>query len=129
MDVDSLFHLSEVEGDAADPDLDDVNKEIEAFLDRVYDMVKKDQSRRAIDVIFLQMNTLLMGEKFKVCNTILSAIDLRNIPPMLMTSFLTITAAARKKLLYRPIFYRNVRRLVEAERGTAGADRLLVGLN
>lgn len=126
--TDSPFQFSCVEGNAADPDLDDVSEDIEAFLDRVYDLAEKSQSRRAIDVIFLHMNTLLMDGKFHVCDRILSEVDLQKIPPMLMTSFLTITAAARKKLPHRPMFYRNVRRLVEAKRGPASADRLLVGL-
>ena len=103
-------------------------QETEAFLDRVYDLENKGQARHAIDVIFQHMNSLLMKRRFSDCDDILSKTELRSISPMLMAAFLTITAAARKDLTNRPVFFANVRLLVEADRGTEAANRLLVGL-
>ena len=106
----------------------DIDQETEAFLDRVYGLQSKGQARHAIDVVFQHMNRLLMEGRFEDCDEILSRVELRRIPPMIMAAFLTITAAARKELKNRPVFFENVRLLVEAERGPEDAKRLLVGL-
>ena len=123
-------YRSKYDGSVADVDGPNysIDQETEAFLGRVYDLESKGQARHAIDVIFQHMNSLLMERRFDDCNEILRKTELRRISPMLMAAFLTITAAARKELKNRPVFFENVRLLVEAERGPEDAKRLLVGL-
>lgn len=102
--------------------------EISAFLDTVYDLSAQEKTDCAIDVIFNYMNNLLVEGKFEFCDRILSEVALTRIPPVLMISFLTITAAAKPKLKNRHRFFSIVQRLIVQERGEKGAQRLLNGL-
>ena len=75
------------------------------------------------------MNNLLIDEQFDACDLILAEVALARIPPVLMVSFLTISAAAKSKLRNRDTFFKIVRRMVAKQRGEKAADRLLDGLD
>lgn len=107
---------------------DESSGEISAFLDKVYDLARCGKEEFAIDVIFEYMNTLLVQGEFGTCDRILAEVDIGRIPPVLMVSFLTITAAAASRLKNRKRFYQFVRALVARERGEKAAERLLDGL-
>jgi len=102
--------------------------ETSAFLDTVYDLARSGKEELAIDVIFEYMNGLLVQGKFGTCDRILAEVDIGRIPPVLMVSFLTITAAAAPRLKNRRRFHQFVRALVARERGEKAAERLLDGL-
>ena len=59
------------------------------FLDKVYGFADDNKYREAIDIIFQHINTLLLGKDFYEVNEILGEIDLTQLPPVLMISFLT----------------------------------------
>ena len=103
--------------------------EIRAFLDTIYDLVKRGKEDYAIDVIFEYMNNLLIDGQFDACDLILAEVALAKIPPVLMVSFLTISAAAKSKLRNRDTFFKIARRMVAKQRGEKAADRLLDGLD
>ncbi len=100
----------------------------DALTEILYGLARSGGERRAIDVIFMIVNNHLMSEQFSDVDELLERIDLTKLTPVLMAAVLAITAAARDKLSNRAAFYERVRAIVEAERGTEGADRLLVGL-
>ena len=98
------------------------------FLDEVYGLAGNGEEDRAIDVIFEHVNGLLIEGRFDVCDRILAEVDIARIPPVLMISFLTITAAAKPQLHNRDSFFRNVAGVIARERGERAAERLLNGL-
>ena len=98
------------------------------FLNKVYDFIERDWKDDAIDVIFQHMNYLLFAGEFDACDWILVEVDISRISPVLMVSFLTITAAAKTKLDNRDRFFRAVKRAVTADRGEEATERLLKGL-
>lgn len=102
--------------------------EANAFLDTVYDFVKRQKEDHAIDVIFEYINQLLVERRFEACDRILGDVEIARIPTVLMVSFLTITAAAKSKLRNRRRFYKSVERFVALERGNKAAQHLLDGL-
>jgi hypothetical protein len=122
------FFDSDFQRDICDAD-ESATSEISAFLDTVYDFAKREKEDDAIDVIFQYMNNLLVEGQFNACDRILGEVDIARIPPVLMVSFLTITAAAKTKLKNRERFLNVVRRVVARERGEKAAGRLLDGLD
>ena len=120
--------VRQLRGDDALGSPDEKEDEVQSFLNHLDDLIQNEEPRRAIDAIFQQFNALLLAGNFDLCDKILAKVDLERVPPLLLASFLTITAAAKDKLPYRATFYREARRRVEAQRGSDGADRLLSGL-
>ena len=111
-----------------DSENEESSSELRVFFDTVYDLAKRGKEDYAIDVIFECFDKLLIDEQFDVCDLILAEVALARIPPVLMVSFLTITAAAKSKLQNRDKFFKDVRQLVAKQRGEKAADRLLDGL-
>lgn len=122
------FFGSDLQADICNED-EGSTSEISAFLDTVYDFAKRDKEDHAIDVILEYMNNLLVEGQFEACDRILGEVDIARIPPVLMVSFLTITAAAKTRLKNRNTFLKVVRRVVARERGEKAAERLLDGLD
>lgn len=100
---------------------------VPGFLSGIYD-VSRQSDRKAIDVTFKYVNSLLLDGKFDVCDEILLRLDLRRLSPSLMIAFLTITAPAKDKLPNRPLFYSRVRQALQAKKREHATSRLLVGL-
>jgi len=125
-DVTPFLH-SDLQSDTCDEE-EGSTGEISAFLDTVYDLSARGKEDYAIDVIFEFMNNLLVEGQFEACDRILSEVAIARIPPVLMVSFLTITAAAKPKLKNRHRFFSIIRRLVARQRGEKAAQRLLDGL-
>jgi hypothetical protein len=108
---------------------DSSTSEISDFLNTVYGFAKRGEEDEAIDVILEYINDLLVEGQFDSCDRILDEVDLARIPPVLMVSFLTITAAAKPKLKSRDRFFKVVQRLVAKQRGGKATARLLDGLD
>lgn len=108
---------------------DDTDNQIGVFLDSVYSLAKQGKEDHAIDVIFEYVNSLLVQREFKSCDELLAEVNIEKIPPVLMVSFLTITAAAKPKLKNRDRFFKLVWGMVARQRGQDAADRLLDGLD
>lgn len=89
---------------------------VPGFLSGIYD-VSRQSDRKAIDVTFKYVNTLLIEGRFDVCDEILLQLDLRKLSPALMIAFLTITAPAKDKLPNRPLFYSRVWQALQAKKG------------
>ena len=98
------------------------------LLTTIYGLDQQRDEDHAIDVIFERMNSLLVEGRFNVCDRILAEVDLAKIPPVLMVSLLTITAAARTKLKHRAQFFSHVQAALARQRGAKAANRLLAGL-
>ncbi len=106
----------------------DAASEFSVFFDEVCGLAGRGEEDRAIDVIFEHVNSLLIEGRFEACDRILAEVEIARIPPVLMISFLTITAAAKPQLHNRDSFFRNVAGVIARERGARAAERLLDGL-
>ena len=100
-------------------------KKIDDFLQTVYLLSETGNTRRAIDVVFETVNTLLNDGKLAFCDKILLRADVGRLTSTLMVAFLSITLAAKGRLLARHSFYLRVRAALVADRGEARASSLL----
>lgn len=104
--------------------------EIDEFCEEVYSVADTYTHRYAIGFIFQTMNDMLMEGHFDAVAAILQNITPSKLSPMLLTSFLTITAAAREKLgPHRGEFYDRAYKAIQTTKGKEATDKLLIGLN
>jgi len=101
---------------------------IEEFLEEVYRLAELNRLQEATDEVFDQMDNLLCGGAFTVCDEILKRVDVRRLPTALLRSFLTITAAAKEKLPARKAFYNKAFAEVTRQKGPEKTHRLLAQL-
>jgi hypothetical protein len=102
--------------------------EVSAFLAEISRLAAAAQEDAAMDAIFDHVNALLMAGQFARCDELLRLIDVDKVPPVLLISFLTITAPAKDKLAERGHFYDRAKAEIVRRRGPETTARLLVGL-
>jgi hypothetical protein len=98
------------------------------FLAEMYRLAAAGQEDAAMDTVFDHVNTLLMAGLFAHCDQLLRTVEVEKLPPVLLISFLTITAAARSKLAERVAYYGRAKTEITRRRGEEAAARLLAGL-
>ena len=97
----------------------------EEFLEKLQ---KIEDIDKATDFIFEEFDDLFWAGEFQECDEILASINLETLDPTLSMAFLTITLAAKSKLLQRQAFYDKVEEIFLAQRGEEKTKRLLGGL-
>jgi hypothetical protein len=74
------------------------------WLAEVYTLVAESRTDQAIDRVFDEIDELLLAGDFATVDEILLETDLARLNSALLVGFLTITLAAKKRLLAREDF-------------------------
>ena len=99
----------------------------EGFLDRARRLDQHGQTDAALDLIFDQIDEMLLGDESDRVDAILSEIAPDTFSVDLLVGLLTVTLPAKKLLFNRSAFFTKVEQSLR-ERGKLD-DRLLVGLD
>jgi hypothetical protein len=97
------------------------------WLGDVYSLVARDRFDAAIDILFRNVDALLLAGQFDRCDDLLRAIDLKRLDTNLLVGALSITLSAADKLPGRAHFVERVARHLESV-APGRVERLLVGL-
>jgi hypothetical protein len=77
----------------------------EAWLGEVYSLLETNKMRKAIDVVFDNIDNLCCEQKFEEIDEILSKADLDRLDENLIVAFLTISFGAKNYIKQRASFY------------------------
>jgi hypothetical protein len=99
------------------------NNEVDEFLSKLYLAKEND----AIQLIYNKFYQLRQIKKYDVCDRILKDVDEKQLTPVLLVAFLTITSPM-KKLLQRAEFFTRSKIRIASLYGDVKAKRILVGL-
>lgn len=98
------------------------------WLEDVYAFVDKGKKRKAIAVLFREMDRILSDSDYELCDSILSStLDLSRLNVSLWIAVLSITLPASSKLKMRPKLVERIRTKLKQEVPDR-AERLLKGL-
>jgi hypothetical protein len=97
------------------------------WLGDVYSLVAQGRFEAAIDVLFRNVDALLLAGQFSRCNELLRAIDLKRLDTNLLVGALSITVSAADRLPGRAHFVERVARQLEVL-APGRVERLLAGL-
>jgi hypothetical protein len=97
------------------------------WLGDVYSLVARNRFDAAIDILFRNVDELLLTGQFNRCNDLLRAIDLGRLDTNLLVGTLSITVSAADKLPGRAHFVERVAKRLESM-APGRVERLLVGL-
>jgi len=97
---------------------DQPNVRVAEFLGAVYALDSWSKNRRyAIKHVMDYLDDLLNAGKFDECDLAFRRVEVSRLSPAVLASFLSITLAAKKRLPYRYVFYRNALEAVAKHRG------------
>ena len=98
------------------------------WLEDVYSFVACGKKRKAIAVLFREMDELLSSNQFELCDSIIaSTLDLNRLNASLLIAALSITLPASSKLKSRADLVERIRRRLKNE-VPERAERMLKGL-
>jgi len=98
------------------------------WLEDVYSFVASGKKRKAIAVLFREMDELLSSNQFELCDSIIaSTLDLNRLNASLLIAVLSITLPASSKLKSRADLVERIRRRLKNE-VPERAERMLKGL-
>jgi len=88
----------------------------EAWLEDVYSLFETNKMRKAIDVVFDNIDNLCCEQRFEEIDEILSKVDLDRLDENLIVAFLTISFGAKNYIKQRASFYEKAEfKLLEAK--------------
>ena len=87
---------------------DEENGSAPTWLGDVYALVDGGHIDRAVDIVFDQIDDLLIAENFGRCNELLLTVDPQRLDTHLMVSVLSITKSAACRLPNRAILFHRV---------------------
>lgn len=97
------------------------------WLERVYVLVSQAELEDAIDLLFEQVDDLLLAGRFNDCDKILQKVDIDRLETNLMIGLLSVTLAAAKELPNRALVMSAIRESLTRS-DPARVERLLNGL-
>jgi hypothetical protein len=97
------------------------------WLGDVYSLVARDRFDAAIDILFRNVDALLLTGQFNRCNDLLRAIDPKRLDTNLLVGALSITVSAADKLPGRGHLVERVAKRLESV-APGRVERLLAGL-
>lgn len=84
--------------DAATPEEGD-----KAWVEQMYALIASNELEDAIDLLYDNVDEMLLADKMSECDAILRTIDISRLEGKLMVGVLSITLAAREHLPYRAV--------------------------
>lgn len=99
--------------------------QIEEFLEKVYMLVALNDEQGATDLVFDYFDRLLSDGASTACDAVLRKVDVDRLSTSLMRSFLSITAAAKRKLPSRIGLYWEIKQAMFRLKGPVKTERLL----
>jgi hypothetical protein len=97
-----------------------------AWIDTSVDLFRAGKKEESLDVIFDNLDEMLLGLKFAECDALLQEIPIGELSNAQLLTVLTATVAAKESLPRRNIFVDRVKSVLNKRR--ADAPRLLAGL-
>jgi hypothetical protein len=102
--------------------------ELPDFLDRLYILAATGRAPAAMDTVFDHLDQLLNDGLFRVCDKLLTQVDLLRLPSGVRRALLAVTRPAKQELPSRVSFYEEALRLLSLERGQETARKMLKSL-
>lgn len=123
----SVEYVLESVYDDKDCRIYDYNVMTEKDLDTVYLLVASDRDEEAGTFIYQKINAMLCNGKFEEIDKILKSVEILALSMLIMSSFLSVTFAAKDKLPSRSLLHDKIyARMIELK-GREKADSLLRG--
>lgn len=97
-----------------------------AWIEQSIEFEKSGKGEEALDVIFDNIDELLLSSKYKQCSSVLASLPVDRLSNAQLLTALTASSAARDRLSGRKVLYSRVEKIL-ALRGT-DVSRLLLGL-
>lgn len=97
------------------------------WIENIYSLVSKNQTEKAVDVLFDNFDDLLRRSELDLCDSALRSIDIRRLDVTTMLGILSITKPARSRLRARAETVLKIEEMLNSL-DPDRTDRLLVGL-
>jgi hypothetical protein len=107
---------------------DEIKEKSSHFIAQLDRTLAESGEDVAMRFVYRYFYSLRKEKNYRLCDRILEDVGARQLPPVVLTAFLTITAPLRKELPHRTAFYASARVSIESVRGADATSRLLVGL-
>jgi hypothetical protein len=98
-------------------------------LVELYDLVARDESDDALDLIWHGFDRLMKDDCFDVCEQVFAAVDVGRLDPTTAVGFLSATLPMRVRLAAREAFLVRLRERLEREMPEAELRQLLEGVS
>ena len=85
-----------------------------AWLEEVYSLVASGDPDTAIDLVFENIDEMLLEGHFDACNELLLAVDVKRLDTNLLVALLSVTRDAKAALSHRDEFVRRVKHRLES---------------